>query len=65
MGCNFLNRFVGIDCEAARNEEEMIMLRDAKDWLATKSSLVNNPHPKTGATPLHVASAKGYADVIK
>ncbi|KAG5883939.1 hypothetical protein JTB14_003758 [Gonioctena quinquepunctata] len=55
----------GIDCEAARNEEEMIMLRDAKDWLATKSSLVNQTHPKNGATPLHVACAKGYNDVIK
>ncbi|XP_072394408.1 protein phosphatase 1 regulatory subunit 12B isoform X6 [Diabrotica undecimpunctata] len=55
----------GIDCEAARNEEELVMLRDAKDWLATKSSLVNVPHPKNGATPLHVACAKGYADVIK
>lgn len=41
------------------------MLRDAKDWLATKSSLVNTTHSKTGATPLHVASAKGYMDVIK
>ncbi|CAH1112486.1 unnamed protein product [Psylliodes chrysocephalus] len=55
----------GIDCEAARNEEELIMLRDAKDWLATKSPLVNVPHPKNGATPLHVACAKGYSDVIK
>lgn len=55
----------GIDCDAARNEEELIMLRDAKDWLATKSSLVNVPHPKNGATALHVACAKGYTDVIK
>ncbi|XP_074029943.1 myosin binding subunit isoform X2 [Leptinotarsa decemlineata] len=55
----------GIDCEAARNEEEMIMLRDAKDWLATKSSLVNEPHPKNGSTALHVAAAKGYMDVLK
>ncbi|XP_049819414.1 protein phosphatase 1 regulatory subunit 12A-like isoform X7 [Aethina tumida] len=55
----------GIDCDAARNEEERIMLRDAKEWLATKSSQVNHAHPKHGATPLHVASAKGYSDVIK
>ncbi|XP_057651479.1 protein phosphatase 1 regulatory subunit 12A isoform X2 [Diorhabda carinulata] len=55
----------GIDCDAARNEEELIMLRDAKDWLATKSSLVNVAHPKNGATALHVACAKGYTDVIK
>ncbi|XP_044766676.1 protein phosphatase 1 regulatory subunit 12B isoform X8 [Coccinella septempunctata] len=55
----------GINCEQARSEEERIMLEDAKEWLATKSSLVNQSHPKDGATPLHVASAKGYTDVIK
>ncbi|KAK9891463.1 hypothetical protein WA026_014695 [Henosepilachna vigintioctopunctata] len=55
----------GIDCEQARSEEERIMLKDAKEWLATKSSLVNHSHPKDGATPLHVASAKGYTDVLK
>ncbi|XP_066139656.1 protein phosphatase 1 regulatory subunit 12A isoform X5 [Euwallacea fornicatus] len=55
----------GIDCDAARNDEERAMLRDAQEWLATKSSLVNEPHQKTGATALHVASAKGYVDVIK
>ncbi|XP_045462271.1 protein phosphatase 1 regulatory subunit 12B isoform X9 [Harmonia axyridis] len=55
----------GIDCEQARSEEERIMLEDAKEWLATKSSLVNQSHPKDGATPLHVACAKGYTDVLK
>ncbi|CAG9770586.1 unnamed protein product [Ceutorhynchus assimilis] len=55
----------GIDCDAARNDEEIAMLKDAKEWLATKSSLVNESHLKTGATPLHVAAAKGYIDVIK
>lgn len=42
-----------------------MMLRDAKEWHATKSTAVNQPHPKTGATPLHVASAKGYIEVVK
>lgn len=55
----------GIDCDAARNDEENLMLRDAKEWLATKSSLVNESHSKNGATPLHVAAAKGYIDVMK
>lgn len=55
----------GIDCDAARSEEERIMLKDAKEWLLTKSSLVNAPHPKNGATALHVASAKGYIEVMK
>lgn len=56
---------MGIDCDAARSEEERIMLKDAKEWLQTKSSLVNVTHPKNGATPLHVASAKGYIEVMK
>ncbi|XP_060534769.1 protein phosphatase 1 regulatory subunit 12C isoform X7 [Cylas formicarius] len=56
----------GIDCEAARNDEETVMLRDAKEWLASKSvASANNPNPKTGATALHVAAAKGYLDVIR
>ncbi|CAG9822336.1 unnamed protein product [Phaedon cochleariae] len=49
---------LGIDCEAARNEEEMIMLRDAKGWLASNSPSVNLPHPKNGATPLHELKKK-------
>lgn len=57
--------FSGIDCEGARKEEENMMLRDAKDWLSAKSPNVNLAHPKTGATPLHVASAKGYVEVAK
>lgn len=68
---NFYNFFCirlpisGINCDQARSEEERIMLEDAKEWLATKSSLVNQSHPKDGATPLHVACAKGYTDVLK
>lgn len=58
-------KFEGIDCEAARNEEERIMLRDATEWLKTKSPAVDSAHPKTGATPLHVAAAKGYTEVMK
>lgn len=56
---------VGIDCDAARNEEERTMLKDATEWLKTKSPLVDEAHPKTGATALHVAAAKGYTDVMK
>lgn len=50
--------------EAARSEEECLMLHDAKQWLNTKS-FDDRPHPKTGATALHVAAAKGYIDVMK
>lgn len=43
-----------------------MMLRDAKEWLSTKNYVAaNEPHSKTGATPLHVASAKGYLEVVK
>ncbi|RZC37193.1 protein phosphatase 1 regulatory subunit 12B-like, partial [Asbolus verrucosus] len=55
----------GIDCEAARNEEKRVMLQDAKEWLTTKSPMVDAPHPKNGATALHVAAAKGYIDVME
>lgn len=54
-----------MDCEEARNEEKRLMLRDAKEWLATGNKCVDIESPKTGATPLHVASAKGYLDVMK
>lgn len=41
------------------------MLNDAKEWLSTNSQMVDLGNSKTGATALHVASAKGYVDVIK
>lgn len=41
------------------------MLRDATEWLKTKSPLVDSAHAKTGATALHVAAAKGYTEVMK
>lgn len=56
--------FSGIDCEDARNEEERVMLSDAKDWLS-KGEIRDRPHPKTGATALHVAAAKGYIKVME
>jgi protein phosphatase 1 regulatory subunit 12A len=54
----------GIDIEFARNEEEQIMLRDIKAWY-DGTSVKENIHPKTGATPLHVAAAKGYQDIMR
>ncbi|XP_059469706.1 protein phosphatase 1 regulatory subunit 12C-like isoform X3 [Neocloeon triangulifer] len=54
----------GIDCDAARNKEENLMLADAKEWLKA-GEICDQPHPKTGATALHVASAKGYIQVMK
>ncbi|XP_041444520.1 protein phosphatase 1 regulatory subunit 12A isoform X2 [Xenopus laevis] len=60
---NEVNR-QGIDVEAARKEEERIMLRDARQWL--NSGQINDVrHSKSGGTALHVAAAKGYAEVLK
>ncbi|KAK3850324.1 hypothetical protein Pcinc_042966, partial [Petrolisthes cinctipes] len=53
----------GIDCDASRNREEQRMLEDAQHWL-TSGYLADRPHPKTGATALHVAAAKGYIKVL-
>lgn len=49
--------------DKARKEEERIMLQDAMAVLAGGGTLT--PHPNTKATALHVASAKGYIEVLK
>lgn len=54
----------GIDCDEARSEEERVMLEDAKQWLNSKK-FQDKVHPRTGATALHVAAAKGYISVMK
>lgn len=54
----------GIDCEEARHSEERLMLADAKNWLRSDASEADTPHPRTGATALHVAAAKGYCKVL-
>lgn len=43
-----------------------MMLEDAKEWLNGGGDTVDplKPHPKTGATALHVAAAKGYIKVM-
>ena len=53
----------GINCDDSRNTEERLMLEDARSWLNGKV-FGDIPHVKTGATALHVASAKGYIKVI-
>lgn len=40
------------------------MLQDANKWLNNKS-VKEKKHPKTGATALHVAAAKGYMKVMR
>ncbi|XP_041450101.1 protein phosphatase 1 regulatory subunit 12C isoform X7 [Drosophila obscura] len=57
-------RELNIDVEQARKAEEQAMLSDAKKWLRSDAAEVDRPHPKTGATALHVAAAKGYTKVL-
>ncbi|XP_054289487.1 protein phosphatase 1 regulatory subunit 12A-like isoform X4 [Macrosteles quadrilineatus] len=54
----------GIDCDEARNEEERMMLKDAREWLAM-GEIREELHSKTRASALHVAAAKGYINVIE
>ncbi|KAJ6654357.1 hypothetical protein lerEdw1_006950 [Lerista edwardsae] len=54
----------GVDVEVAKREEEEVMLRDARQWL-NAGKISDEPHPKTGATALHVAAAKGYIEVMR
>lgn len=54
----------GINCDEARQSEERQMLTDAKNWLRGDASKADEPHPRTGATALHVAAAKGYSKVL-
>ncbi|XP_045072969.1 protein phosphatase 1 regulatory subunit 12C-like isoform X2 [Coregonus clupeaformis] len=54
----------GVDVEAAKRVEEEQIMNDARAWL-TEGPPSELRHPKTGATPLHVAAAKGYLEAIK
>ncbi|XP_077355542.1 protein phosphatase 1 regulatory subunit 12A isoform X2 [Festucalex cinctus] len=60
---NEINR-QGVDIEAARKEEERIMLRDARQWV-NSGQIQDIRHAKSGGTALHVAAAKGYVEVLK
>ncbi|XP_057711315.1 protein phosphatase 1 regulatory subunit 12A isoform X5 [Corythoichthys intestinalis] len=60
---NEINR-KGVDIEAARKEEERVMLRDARQWV-NSGQIQDTRHAKSGGTALHVAAAKGYLDVLK
>ncbi|XP_014470007.1 PREDICTED: protein phosphatase 1 regulatory subunit 12B isoform X7 [Dinoponera quadriceps] len=53
----------GIDCDQARSEEERSMLNDAKAWRSGAPGK-DSIHPRSGATALHVAAAKGYIRVM-
>ncbi|KAL3995848.1 transcription factor AP-2 gamma [Sarotherodon galilaeus] len=54
----------GVDVESAKRWEEEQIMADARTWL-TEGLPADVRHPKTGATPLHVAAAKGYLEALK
>ncbi|XP_072539541.1 protein phosphatase 1 regulatory subunit 12C [Salminus brasiliensis] len=54
----------GVDLEAAKRLEEELIMCDARSWLIDGLP-ADLCHPRTGATPLHVAAAKGYLEAIK
>ncbi|XP_063800445.1 protein phosphatase 1 regulatory subunit 12A-like isoform X2 [Pseudophryne corroboree] len=54
----------GVDLDSVRREEEELMLRDVRRWL-NNGKYEDIRHPTTGASPLHVAAAKGYTEVIR
>ncbi|XP_054251966.1 protein phosphatase 1 regulatory subunit 12B isoform X2 [Indicator indicator] len=54
----------GADLDLARKEEEQQMLQDARQWL-NSGRIEDVKQPRTGATALHVAAAKGYAEVMR
>lgn len=63
---HYFGLVAGIDCDAARSQEERQMIADTNRWLEgdPASARLLQSHPRTGATPLHVASAKGYIRVM-
>ncbi|XP_027465779.2 protein phosphatase 1 regulatory subunit 12B isoform X4 [Zalophus californianus] len=54
----------GVDLEQSRKEEEQQMLQDARQWL-NSGKLEDVRQPRSGATALHVAAAKGYSEVLR
>nr|XP_015105087.2 protein phosphatase 1 regulatory subunit 12C isoform X4 [Vicugna pacos] len=54
----------GVDVEAARRAEEELLLHDTRCWL-NGGAMPEARHPRTGASALHVAAAKGYIEVMR
>ncbi|NXE41342.1 MYPT2 phosphatase, partial [Ptilorrhoa leucosticta] len=54
----------GVDLDLSRKEEEQQMLQDARQWL-NSGRIEDIKQPRTGATALHVAAAKGYSEVMR
>eukprot|EP00069_Balaena_mysticetus_P003466 bmy_16798T0 len=54
----------GVDVEAAKRAEEELLLHDTRCWL-NGGAMPEARHPRTGASALHVAAAKGYIEVMR
>ncbi|XP_037675996.1 protein phosphatase 1 regulatory subunit 12C isoform X2 [Choloepus didactylus] len=54
----------GVDVEAAKRAEEELLLHDTRCWL-DGGAMPEARHPRTGASALHVAAAKGYIEVMR
>uniref|UniRef100_A0A673URH8 Protein phosphatase 1 regulatory subunit 12C n=1 Tax=Suricata suricatta TaxID=37032 RepID=A0A673URH8_SURSU len=54
----------GVDVEAAKRAEEELLLHDTRCWLSG-GAMPEARHPRTGASALHVAAAKGYIEVMR
>ncbi|XP_057567253.1 protein phosphatase 1 regulatory subunit 12C isoform X1 [Hippopotamus amphibius kiboko] len=54
----------GVDVGAARRAEEELLLHDTRCWL-NGGAMPEARHPRTGASALHVAAAKGYIEVMR
>ncbi|MEQ2171347.1 hypothetical protein GOODEAATRI_009704 [Goodea atripinnis] len=59
-----VNQVDSVDVDAAKRKEEEQMMSDARTWL-NEGPPDDVRHPRTGATPLHVAAAKGYVEALK
>lgn len=54
----------GVDLDQSRREEEQCLLQDARQWL-NSGKIQDTRQPRSGATALHVAAAKGYSEVLR
>ncbi|CAJ0606823.1 unnamed protein product [Cylicocyclus nassatus] len=54
----------GVIPEQCRDQEFATMMRDVQQWIRD-GEYRDQPHPRTGATALHVAAAKGYTQLLE
>ncbi|KAB0396748.1 hypothetical protein E2I00_009762, partial [Balaenoptera physalus] len=64
QGACIYNRTECVDVEAAKRAEEELLLHDTRCWL-NGGAMPEARHPRTGASALHVAAAKGYIEVMR